>query len=112
MKKKIAPSHVFRKCYGLRSRRIGAIKSSVVKTALSKDSKVTTSYSRTSLFLGIVLQRTVLSLSCITITQTLVVVGSVPLMSVITRLDRIVLYNESSGVRVIHLKLKFVAKRL
>lgn len=85
----------------------------MVKTALSKDSKVTTSYSRTSLFLGIVLQRTVLSLSCITITQTLVVVGSVPLMSVITRLDRIVLYNESSGVRVIHLvKLKFVAKRL
>ena len=69
-------------------------------------------YSRTSLFLGIVLQRTVLSLSCITITQTLVVVESVPLMSVITRLDRIVLYNESSGVRVIHLKLKFVAKRL
>lgn len=84
----------------------------MVKTAISKDSKVTTSYSRTSLFLGIVLQRTVLSLSCITITQTLVVVGSVPLMSVITRLDRIVLYNESSGVRVIHLKLKFVAKRL
>ena len=31
-------------------------------------------------------------------------------MSVITRLDRIVFYNESSGVRVSHLKLKFVAK--
>ena len=84
----------------------------MVKTALSKDSKVTTSYSRTSPFLGIVLQRTVLSLSCITITQTLVIVGTVPLMSVITRIDRIVFYIESRSVRVSHLKLKFVAKRL